>query len=91
MADRYAYVPLIGIFMMSAWGLDDWADAKSVGTLWRLIPALCALTVLGFVTSRQISSWRNEYTVWLHALAVTEQNAFAMPLWEARSWILSSH
>ncbi len=29
-ADRYAYVPLIGIFVMIAWGLDDWAMAKGV-------------------------------------------------------------
>ena len=28
MADRYAYIPLIGIFVMIAWGLDDWATAK---------------------------------------------------------------
>ena len=28
MADRYAYIPLIGIFVMIAWGLDDWAEAK---------------------------------------------------------------
>ncbi len=32
MADRYAYVPLIGIFVMIAWGLDDWAEAKGVGS-----------------------------------------------------------
>jgi hypothetical protein len=32
MADRYAYVPLIGIFVMIAWSLDDWAEAKP-GTL----------------------------------------------------------
>jgi len=29
MADRYAYVPLIGIFVMIAWSLDDWADEKT--------------------------------------------------------------
>ena len=28
MADRFAYIPLIGIFVMIAWGLDDWAEAK---------------------------------------------------------------
>jgi tetratricopeptide (TPR) repeat protein len=73
MADRYAYVPLIGIFVMIAWGLDDWAEAKAVPTAWRVIPALCALLALGVVTSRQMGCWRNEYTVWAHTLAVTEQ------------------
>jgi protein O-mannosyl-transferase len=77
MADRFAYVPLIGIFLMIAWGLDDWADLRRVRPFWRVIPALCALTALGFVTSRQMSSWKNEYTVWMHTLAATEQNPFA--------------
>ncbi len=77
MADRYAYVPLIGIFVMIAWALDDWAEAKNIRAVWQAVPALCLLMALGFVTSRQLSSWRNEYTVWLHALAVTERNAFA--------------
>ncbi len=77
MADRYAYVPLIGIFVMIAWGLDDWAEAKAVGTDWRVIPALCVLTAFGFATIRQLSYWENEYTVWAHTLAVTERNPFA--------------
>ncbi len=77
MADRYAYVPLIGIFVMIAWALDDWAEAKAVGTVWRVIPALCVLTALGFATIRQLSYWENEYTVWAHTLAVTERNPFA--------------
>ncbi len=77
MADRYAYVPLIGIFVMIAWGLDDWAEAKEVRAVWRVISALCALLALGVVTSRQVSYWKNEYTVWAHTLAVTEQNPYA--------------
>ncbi len=77
MADRYAYVPLIGIFVMIAWGLDDWAEAKEVRTAWRVIPALCALTALGFLTLRQVSCWKNEYTVWAHTVAVTEHNPYA--------------
>ncbi len=77
MADRYAYVPLIGIFVMIAWGLDDWAEAGRIRTGWRVIPALCVLTALGFVTLHQESHWKNEYTLWAHTLAVTEQNPYA--------------
>ncbi len=77
MADRYAYVPLIGIFVMIAWGLDDWAEAKAVGTVWRVIPALCVLAALGFATIRQLSYWDNDYDMWSHTVAVTEQNPFA--------------
>jgi protein O-mannosyl-transferase len=76
-ADRYAYVPLIGIFVMIAWGLDDWAEANKVRTIWRVVPALCVLIALAFATSRQLSYWENEYTLWSHTLAVTEQNPYA--------------
>jgi tetratricopeptide (TPR) repeat protein len=72
MADRYAYIPLIGIFIMIAWGLADLADAKKVRTVWRVIPALCALAALGSVTHRQVSFWDSDYHLWSHTLAVAE-------------------
>jgi protein O-mannosyl-transferase len=77
MADRYAYIPLIGIFIIIAWGLDDWAEAKAVRAVWRVIPALCVLTALGFATSRQMSYWDNDYDLWSRALEVNEQNPLA--------------
>jgi hypothetical protein len=43
MADRYAYVPLIGIFVMIAWALDDWAEAREVSTICWVVPALWRL------------------------------------------------
>ncbi len=77
MADRYAYIPLVGIFVMIAWSLDDWAETKEVRTVWRVVPALCALAALSLVTTRQLSYWENEYTLWAHTLAVTDRNPFA--------------
>jgi len=77
MADRYAYIPLIGIFVMIAWSLDDLAEAKAVSTVWRVFPAVCVLIMLGFVTSRQLSYWENEYKLWAHTVEVTEQNPYA--------------
>ena len=50
MADRYAYLPLIGIFITIAWSLDDWVEAAKVPIVWRFVPALCVITALGFVT-----------------------------------------
>lgn len=84
MADRYAYIPLIGIFVMTVWGLTDLADAKGVRTIWRTIPALCVLAALAFVTTRQISYWDSDYDLWSHTLAVAENpltlNAIGMAL-----------
>ncbi len=76
MADRFAYVPLIGIFIMIAWGLDDWAEARRISTAWRVIPALCVLMALGAVSSRQMSYWESQYDLWSRSLAVVE-NPFA--------------
>jgi tetratricopeptide (TPR) repeat protein len=72
MADRYAYIPLIGIFVMIAWGLADWAEAREVRTAWLVIPAVCVLTALGCVTLRQMSYWESEYDLWSHTLEVAE-------------------
>jgi protein O-mannosyl-transferase len=79
MADRYAYVPLIGIFVMFAFGLADLADANVLRSTWCVLLASCALAALGVITLRQISFWESEYTLWSHALAVTdpERNAYA--------------
>ena len=76
MADRFAYIPLIGIFIMIAWGLDDWAEAKRISKAWRVIPALCVLMALCIVTSRQITYWESQYDLWSRSLAVAE-NPFA--------------
>jgi tetratricopeptide (TPR) repeat protein len=76
MADRYAYIPLIGIFVMIAFGVADWAEEKRLG-LWPAVPAAALLVALGFVTHRQIEYWQSNYDLWSHTLAVTENNFVA--------------
>jgi Flp pilus assembly protein TadD len=77
MADRYAYIPLVGIFVMIAWGLADLADSKHIGLVVRVVPAACVLLALSFVTNRQLSYWSSNYDLWKHALAVTGRNFIA--------------
>lgn len=74
MADRYAYLPLIGIFLMLAFGLDDWADSKRVPTMWRVTPAVGVVLSLAFVAARQIRYWESDYALWAHAVAVSGEN-----------------
>jgi tetratricopeptide (TPR) repeat protein len=67
MADRYAYVPLIGIFIIIAWGLPElmagWRYKKKALSILVgiLIPALA------MVTSTQVGYWKNTFTLFKHA------------------------
>jgi hypothetical protein len=78
MADRFAYVPLIGLFIMIVWGVGDWAERsrwlREYGTfgLAALVLAGCAL-----LTIRQLSYWQNTTTLFEHALQVTSNNSCA--------------
>jgi tetratricopeptide (TPR) repeat protein len=73
-ADRYAYIPLIGIFVIVVWGASDWADSKQIGLGWRMATATIILAALSFLTVRQISYWRSEQDLWAHDLAVAPDN-----------------
>jgi tetratricopeptide (TPR) repeat protein len=71
MADRYTYVPLIGLFIILAWG------AREILGRWRsLQPVLTALgaallAVLMVTTWFQVRYWRDSVTLYEHSLAVT--------------------
>lgn len=77
MADRYAYIPLTGIFVIVAWGAADLADSRQLGFSARVIPAACVLLALAFATSRQLGYWSSNYDLWTHAVAVTDNNFIA--------------
>ena len=77
MADRYAYIPLVGIFVMIAWAAVDLADSRQIAFTARWIPAACVLVALSFATNRQLGYWSSSYDLWTHALAVTDRNFIA--------------
>jgi len=78
MADRYSYVPLIGVFIMIAWSLPDtlFVPALRSRTAATIVVALVliALTIVAFW---QVQFWRNTTTLFDHALQVTERNYVA--------------
>lgn len=76
MADRYAYIPLIGIFVMISFGCADWTESKHLEK-WATLPAICVLIALAWFTHRQIGYWQNNESLWSHTLAVTENNFVA--------------
>ena len=77
MADRYAYIPLVGMFIMISWGIADLADSKQAALIVRVIPAACVLLAMAFATHRQLGYWSSNYDLWTHALAVTGRNFIA--------------
>ena len=77
MADRFAYVPLIGLFIMVAWGAADWAGRRAWGAAGLKWASALALGACALLTSRQLSHWQNGVTLFEHALAVTPDNATA--------------
>ncbi len=77
MADRYAYIPLIGIFVMIVWAAADLASEKKLGLIPPAIAAICALAALTATSYRQIGYWRNSADVWTHSLQVTPHNYVA--------------
>ena len=77
MADRYTYVPFIGLFIMIAWGVADYAKNKNISKKLLWIPALVILAVLSIHTWKQTGYWQNSDKLYEHAAAVTEGNHFA--------------
>ena len=75
MADRFAYVPLIGLFIIITWtACELWAKWRYK----RLVLAAAAavvLLVLLLLTHRQVRLWKDSFTLFAHALKVTENNA----------------
>ena len=77
MADRYAYLPLIGLFMMIVWAAAEFASAHHISTEYLAAAGLTILLALSAVTRIQISYWHDDFSLWQHALAVTQNNYVA--------------
>ncbi len=77
MADRYAYLPLLGIFIMVCWGIADLAAAKHLPAA--LLPAASVVLVLtlSLMARRQIGFWADNLALWAHTIDVTPPNYIA--------------
>jgi tetratricopeptide (TPR) repeat protein len=77
MADRYTYVPLIGLFILLAWGVPDilpkWRRKRVVLAVSAGV-VLSALTVCAWI---QVGHWQNSVTLFKHAIKVTDDNWLA--------------
>ena len=78
MADRYTYVPLIGLFVIAAWGVPDLVSRLVSGLNHKRI-GLAASTaalflILMIISWFQVSYWKNSITLFKHAVEVTSNN-----------------
>jgi tetratricopeptide (TPR) repeat protein len=77
MADRYAYLSFVGLFVLVVWGASDGLEHLHVAPRWRALPALAALLALAAVTERQLGYWADNVTLWSHTIQVTGDNFIA--------------
>ena len=78
MADRYTYIPLIGLFVMAAWGipelLEKWRSTRFPTLRKGALFAASGLVLLSLfiVTRTQVGYWRNDIALYDHSVKVTD-------------------
>jgi len=77
MADRYAYLPFVGLFIAAVWAVADYARARKIPATYLAGPTVCILAAMAAVTHHQIGFWHDTKTLWTHTLSITEQNYVA--------------
>jgi tetratricopeptide (TPR) repeat protein len=77
LADRYMYLPSIGLLIMIAFGARDLFTGRRGSERGVAVAAAIVLVVLAVATRAQVAHWRNSYTLYSHAIAVTDGNYVA--------------
>jgi tetratricopeptide (TPR) repeat protein len=77
MADRYTYLPLVGVFIMGAWGVPELLQRRRLARAWLTPGAIAVLGVLSVCTWLQIGYWKNSIRLFERAAHVTENNRLA--------------
>jgi len=78
MADRYTYIPLIGLFIIIAWGVSDLLAKWHCRKIFLGISAVIILSALTVCTFSQAGHWRNTITLFENTVKVTENNYKAL-------------
>jgi protein O-mannosyl-transferase len=79
-ADRYTYVPYIGLFIIVAWGLPDLFEKFQYRTTALTVAAGLTLALCTLTAHAQVQYWKNSETLWTHAVEVNDRNVFAHTL-----------
>jgi len=76
-ADRYTYLPHIGLIIMAVWLAADWCTSLRYRRAIFSTTAAVILVALALAACRQTQYWRNSYSLWNHTLACTGRNYLA--------------
>ena len=76
-ADRYMYLPLVGLAIAVAWGAADLASPRRAARQLFAVAAVAAVAGLAFAAWQQVRTWRDPVTLFERAIAVTEGNFIA--------------
>ncbi|MCG6552071.1 MAG: tetratricopeptide repeat protein [Candidatus Magnetominusculus sp. LBB02] len=77
-ADRYAYIPFVGLFITASWGVYDlFRKYRTIA----LVIGICVVIVMSFLTYKQTAYWHDTGTLFKHAIEVTENNYLAHNLY----------
>ena len=74
MADRYTYLPLTGLFIVLAWGIGDLSQGLRYRKEVLAVLAAGVVAASAAVTWRQVGYWKDNLTLYRHALEVTDGN-----------------
>lgn len=86
-ADRYTYIPYTGLFIVIAWGLPELLSKWRYQKIILGIAAAIVLTASGICAYRQAGYWKNSFTLFTHALEVTQNNSVAHDCLACYLWV----
>jgi len=73
-ADRYTYLPSVGIFIIAAWGAAELLDKRRYRKTILSVSAGLVICAMLLCTQLQVRHWRNSFTLFRHTVEVTENN-----------------
>ena len=77
MADRYAYIPFLGLFWMATWGISEASRAWHMSRRWLAVPACLSLLTLALLSQKLVSYWHDSEALWDYALTVDHDDFMA--------------
>jgi protein O-mannosyl-transferase len=72
MADRFTYIPAIGLTFAVVWYFADLVSPRTA-----MYAAIAVVAILFAISFRQVTFWKSSESVWAHAVAVTKENVSA--------------